>query len=250
MLDQIAAALAGAIGAEVIRYGIQRRSKRQQTIDEWYEESLSLVSHGYGLCMSAQTRSNLNYGNISTEAYEISQRLNEKANPYPKDVDSKTAELVYNLATVFRKLSAVTEATEEQPAEESVNELFEMGQREQSNMDDVDMGDVIDKSLDNSGTLNQIFENTNIDTQNFGEQFGEEYTQADSIENLIESMEELPSNNRRTVERQIESNMLSKDWDESLSIGVRIHLEIASNLCEDVINNISQKTSMDSVHQK
>lgn len=245
MWTEILAAVAGAGTGQIISYGVRRRKKRKQAVDEWYEEALSLISRGHGICLSARKRSNLNYGDISEESQTISQRLKEHVTPYPDGVDQDAVEQVYNLATTFRKLAAVTEATDEQSTVESLNEIFEMGQREHASTDNLDMADAVDESTDYSPIMDNIFQEMNTDPRVFGSQFSEKFDDTDSLDTLVEEMSPQFPGNQQAIETAIESQIITDEWDESLSLGIRIYLQIASNLCEEAINYISDVNNME-----
>lgn len=246
MWTEILAAISGAGVGQVLSYGIRKRSQKTQNIDAWYEESLSLISHGHGICLSARNRSNLNYGDISAQSRDISQRLKAHVNPYPEEVDDITVLQIRNLARIFRKMSAVTEATEDQSTMESMNEIFEMGQREHVETEDIDIGEVVDTSTDYSPIMESAFDQTDIDPQDFGSQLQEEFKDAESLQQLIEKMGAKFGSSQKQFEKAIESQIVTDDWDESLSLGIRVHLQIATNLCEEAINHISEVSNMES----
>ena len=249
MWTEILAALAGAGGGQVIGYGLRKRKRRTQSVDEWYEEAITLISRGHGICLSARKRSNLNYGDISEESYKISQKLNEHVNPYPDRVDQTAVEQVQSLSMVFRKMSAVTESTEEQSTMEALDEIFEMGQREYSGAEDLDMGEAVDESTEYSPIMQNLFNEMETGPRLFGSQFAEKFSEAESLENLVEEMAPAFGSTQKSFEKAIESEIVSDEWDESLSYGVRVHLQIASNLCEDAITHISEVNNMESANQ-
>jgi len=248
MWTEILAAIAGAGAGQIISYGVRRRKQRTQAVDEWYEEALSLISRGHGICLSARKRSNLSYGDISEESQTISQRLKEHVNPYPDGVDQVAVQQVHNLATVFRKLAAVTEATDEQSTVESLNEIFEMGQREHASSDNLDMADAVNESTDYSPIMDNLFQEMETDPRVFGSQFGEKFDDAESLNTLVEEMSPQFSGNQKAIETAIESQIISDEWDESLSLGIRVHLQIASNLSEEAINHISDVNNMETAN--
>jgi len=245
MWTEILVAIAGAVVGQVVNYIVQKWRQKNRDMNNWYKETLSLVSHGHGICLSARTRSNLNYGDISTESREISQRLKKKTDPHPKKADEVTVDQLQSLSEMFRKMSAVAEATEDQSTMESINEIFEMGQIERSGNEDLDMGELVNTSTDYSPTMDKMFKKSDIDPRQFGSQFGENFSDAESITMLIDEMGPVFGNQQEEVEKIIESEMVSEEWDESLSVGMRIHLQIVSSLCEETINHISEVSNME-----
>lgn len=246
MWTEILAAVSGAGAGQVISYGIRKRSQKTQDIDTWYKDGLSLVSHGHGICLSARKRSNLNYGNISTQSRNISQRLKAHVNPYPEEVDDIAVLQIQNLARIFRKVSAVTEATEDQSTMESIDELFEMAQREHDRTEDIDVGEVVATSTDYSPIMESVFNQTDASPEAFGSQLQEGFKDAESIQHLIENMGSQFGSSQKKFEKAIEAQIVTEDWNESLSLGIRVHLQIATNLCEEAINHISEVSNMES----
>jgi len=245
MWTEILAAMSGAGAGQVISYGIRKRRQKFQDIDAWYEEALSLISHGHGICLSARKRSNLNYGNISTQSRDISQRLKSHVNPYPEEVDEVVVLQIQNLARIFRKMSAVTEATDDQSTMESIDEIFEMCQREHTRTE-LDIGEAVDTSTDYSPIMKSAFDQNDIDPRVFGSQLQEELKDAESLQQLIETMGPQFGSSQKQFEKAIESQIVTDEWDESLSLGIRVHLQIATNLCEEAINRISEVSNMES----
>jgi len=101
MWSEILAAIFGGGVGQALGYVLRKRSQEKENIENWYKNALSLISHGRGICESAQKRSNLNYGNISTQSHDLSQRLKAHVNPYPEEVDETAVAQIQNLARIF-----------------------------------------------------------------------------------------------------------------------------------------------------
>jgi len=129
---------------------------------------------------------------------------------------------------------------------ESIDEIFEMGQREHTEAEDIDMGEVVDTSTGYSPIMKSAFEETEIDPQIFGSQLQEEFKETESIQQLIERMGSLFGSSQEQLENAIEAQLVTDDWDENLSLGIRVHLQIATNLCGEAINHISEVSNMES----
>ena len=248
MLTEISAAVAGGATVQFINYGYQKRKQRSQSLNDWYEDSLSLISRGLGICLSARQRSNLNYGNISVETGKISQELLGMVNPYPDGVDEEAVIRVKNLGVIFRKISAVTEASEDQTTMDALNEIFQMGKREYSSVEGLDMGEVVNESTEYSPMMESLFGELDSDPRFFGSQFEEKIEKSNTIDELLISIRPAFKNDQKTVEKALQAQILTDDWDNSLSVGVRVHLQIASNLCEDAINYISEINNMNTAN--
>ena len=239
MWTEVGALVIGGIVTELGRVGIQSWRGKRQELDQWYDQSISLASHGMGICDSARKRSELNYGQISDEAKKISERLNKQVNPYPSSADKKAVSQIKELSEVFSKLAAIAEASSENPADESVDEILAMSQRESKDQQDMDMGETMEASKEYSPIMNNILSRLDSDVEEFGPKMREELENADSIVGLIETMGDQLGASSTFIERGIEKE-LEDDWDENLSIGIRMYLQISSNLCTDVINYLSE----------
>ena len=245
ILSATVGAIVGAVATQSLNHILRKRRKKVQDIDQWYEQAVSLISHGRGICLSRRRRSNLQYGDISEESRKIANRLNEHINPHPDEVNKETIRKIWGLWQVFSKLAEVTEATEDQSTNDAIEEIFEMGQREyESKEDDFEMAEAVNQSTEYSSTMGQIVDQSEIDPRIFGSQLGDELGHAESFEQLLTSMGENFKDNQKAFEKAIERDILSDDWDDSLSVGVRIHLQITTNLCEEAINEITEINSL------
>lgn len=240
MLAEAGIAILGAGAGQVIAYGIRRYQAKTRNVDQWYEDVISSASFGRGVCDLGRQRSNLNYGDLAKESKKASHRLREHVNPYPSGVDEKSVALVTELETVFQKLAAATEASDDQSTMDAIEELFEMGQRDFTNNEDLHMGEAVSDSTEYSSTMASIFDQTDTDPRGFGAQLGDEFGNADSFYELLEVMHSEHGVSERSVERMLDAQFFTEEWDESLSIGIRILLQITSNLCVDAINHLGE----------
>jgi hypothetical protein len=108
---------------------------------------------------------------------------------------------------VFRKMSAVTESTEEQSTMEALDEIFEMGQREYSGAEDLDMREAVDESTEYSPIMQNLFNEMETGPRLFGSQFAEKFSEAESLENLVEEMAPAFGSTQKSFEKAIESGM-------------------------------------------
>lgn len=166
-------------------------------------------------------------------------------NPHPNQIDEKSIHRVKNLEKLFRKLSAASEATDEQSAVNSLEELFDMGQREIESNPNMDMGEAIDESTDRSPSMASIFKEMDETPQRFGSEFGDRFADADSFQELLKHMDSEYGHSQKTVERMLESNFVDEEWDESLSVGMRILLQLSSDLCVEAINDLSEANNLE-----
>ncbi|WP_160140721.1 hypothetical protein [Haloarcula mannanilytica] len=243
----ILSAIAGAVFGQLIRYAFERYQNRRQAISEWHEDAITQISRGHGICESARDRSDLNYGSISNESAKTAQKLKELVNPYPKGLDDETAEQVRALYVVFRKLSALTEASEEKSTDDALNEIFEMGQQEYSQSDGLDMGDAINESTEHSPLMDRLLRKSNTDAQIFGSQFGKQIEEVQTLEEMIQQMAPQVADDQEMISQALESQLISDEWEDSLSLGVRIYLQIAASLSTEAINHISEINNMETV---
>ncbi|MDS0261866.1 hypothetical protein NDI56_20895 [Haloarcula sp. S1CR25-12] len=243
----ILSAIAGAVFGQLIRYGFHRYQNKQQAVTEWNEDAITQISRGHGVCESARDRSDLNYGSISNEAAKTAQKLKALVNPYPDGVDDEAAEQVRALYVVFRKLAALTEASEEKATDEALDEIFEMGQQEYSQADNLDMGDAVNESTEYSPLMDKLFKKSDTDARIFGSQFGEQIEEVQTLEEMIQQMAPQVTDDQELIAKAVESQFISDEWEDGLSLGVRIYLQIAANLSTEAINYISEMNNMETV---
>jgi len=244
MITEITAAIVGAGVSQSFGYGLWRYKKKTEDVDEWYEDVISSISYGLCICQSRRERSDLNYGDIAIESQKVSQRLKNHLNPYPQQIDEETISLVKNLEILFRKLSAASEATDEQSPLDSIEELFEMGQRDYKNNTDLDMGEAVDTSTNLSATMAGLFDQTGKNPRGFGSEFGEQFANANTVQELLQTMNSTYGASQKSVEKMLEAQYITDEWDDSLSVGIRILLQITSNLCRQAINSISETNNL------
>ncbi|MFB6186829.1 MAG: hypothetical protein ABEI86_08190 [Halobacteriaceae archaeon] len=240
MWVEIGSAIFGGIGTLSAQKGYEWWREKNENLDNWYQQGISLASHGNGICDSAKQRSDLNYGKISKEAEKLSTRLDKHVNPHPNDADEKSVHQLSELSKIFSKLSAVTEVSSEKSTDESLGEIFEMSQRESRQSPDVDMSKAVEESTEYSPIMETLIGNIESGSRKFGQDFRSELEESNSLEELIETMSDELKVSENTLERKFEREFVGEDWDDSLSIAVRIHLQIASNLCQDTINYLSE----------
>ncbi|WP_157884785.1 hypothetical protein [Halorubrum aethiopicum] len=240
MFVEAGIAVLGAGAGQVIAYGIRRYQAKTRNVDQWYEDVISSINYGRGVCDLGRERSNLNYGNLADEAETVSHKLRDHVSSAPSGVDEKSVILVQDLETLFRKLTAATDASDDQSTMDAIEELFEMGQRDLANNENLDMGKAVNKSTEYSPAMASLFNQADEDPQQFGKQLGEQFGNADSFYDLVETMSSAYGDGERAVERMFDSQFLTGEWDESLSVGIRILLQITSSKCVEAINHIGE----------
>lgn len=243
MVAEAGIAVLGAGAGQVIGYVIRRHRTKKRNVNQWYEDVISSVSYGRGVCDLGRERSNLNYGNIAEESEKVSHRLREHISRYPSEADERSVILAQNLETMFRKLSAATEASNDQSTMDAIEELFEMGQRDLASNRDVDMGEAVNESTEYSSTMATIFDQADADPQGFGTQLGEQFGNVDSFHELLETMDSKYGASERSVDRMLDAQFFTEEWDESLSVGIRILLQVTSNGCIEAINHLGEVNS-------
>jgi hypothetical protein len=240
MFVEAGIAILDAGAGQVIAYGIRRYQKKRRDVSQWYDDVISTINHGRGVCDLGRERSNLNYGDLADESEKVSHKLREHISPPPSGVDEKSVERVQELETLFRKLSVATDASDEQSTMDAIEELFEMGQRDLANNEELDMGEAVNKSTEYSPTMAYLFNQAEEEPQQFGKQIGEQFGNADSFYDLAETMFSEYGDDERAVERMFDTQFLTGEWDESLSIGIRILLQVTSGKCIDGINHLGE----------
>lgn len=248
MFTEIIAAVVGAGVSQGFGYGVWQYKKKTEDVNQWYEDVISSISYGLCICQSARERSNLKYGDIAEESQKVSQRLKDHLNPHPKQIDEESIRHVKNLEKLFRKVSAASEATDEQSVLDSIEELFEMGQREYKSNTDVNMAEALNASTDHSTTMAGLFDKTGRDPQGFGVELGKQFENANSFQELLQAMNSEHGTNQRSVERMLEAQFITDEWDKSLSVGIRILLQMTSNLCKEAINTLSEANNMNTAN--
>lgn len=238
MLAEAGIAILGAGAGQVIAYGIRRYQAKTRNVNQWYEDVISSANYGRGVCDLGRERSNLNYGDLADEAGKVSHKLRNHVSPPPNGVDEKSVILVQDLETLFRKLAAATDASDDQSTMDAIEELFEMGQRDFTNNDDLDMGKALNQSTEYSPTMASFFNQAEAEPQQFGKQLGEQFGDADSFYDLVEMMYSEHGDGERKVERMFDKQFLTNEWDESLSVGIRILLQVTSSKCIEAINHV------------
>lgn len=239
MLTEAGIAVLGAGAGQLIRYVIHQYKTKKRNVNEWYEDVILSISYGRGVCDLGRERTNLNYGNIAEEAEKVAHRLRKHSNP-PSEVDETSVLLVQNLETMFRKLSAATEASDDQSTMDAINELFEMGQRDLARNKELDMGEAVNESTEYSSTVANIFSQVDADPEGFGTQLGEHFGNAESFHELLEKVRSQHGVSERSIDRMLDGQFLTEEWDESLSVGIRILLQITSNQCVEAINHVGE----------
>ena len=248
MITETIAAVVGAGASQVFSYGLRRYKKKTVDVNQWYEDVISTISYGLCICQSARERSNLKYGDIAEESKKVTQRLKGHLNPYPKQISEESALLVKELEELFRKLSAASEATDEQSALDSIEELFEMAQRDYQKNTELNMGKAVDASTDHSPIMERLFDETDKNPQKFGSKLGEQFTNVDSFQQLVQTINSEQGISQKPIEKMLEAQYVTDEWDESLSIGIRILLQLTSNLCRKAINNLSELNNMNTTN--
>lgn len=240
MLVEAGSAVLGAGAGQVIAYGIRRYRTKTRNVNQWYDDVISSINHGRGVCDLGRERSNLNYGSLADESEKVSHRLRDHVSPPPAGVDEKSVKLVQDLETLFRKLAAATNASDDQSTMDAIEELFEMGQRDLANNEDLDMGKAVNQSTEYSPTMSSFFDQADEEPEQFGKQLGNQFAGADSFHDLVESMSSEYGDSGRAVERMFDAQFLTGEWDESLSVGIRILLQITSSKCIEAINHVGE----------
>lgn len=244
MYAEITAAIVGAVVSQGFGYGLWKYRKKTEDVNQWYEDAISSVSYGLGICQSQQERSNLKYGDIAEESQKVTQRLKDHLNPHPSDIDEESILLVKRQEILFRKLSAASEASDEESALDSLEELFEMGQRDYENNPNVDVGEEITEATDRSPAMASIFKELSGTPRTYGSELENQLGKADSFQELLKSMNSEFGPSQKSVERLLESGFIDDDWDEGLSVGMRILLQITTNMCEEAINDLSETNNL------
>jgi len=246
MITETIAAVVGAGASQTFSYGFRQYKKKTVDVNQWYEDVISTLSYGLCICQSARERSNLKYGDIAEESKKVTQRLKGHLNPHPKQVSEESVFVVKKLEELFRKLSAASEATDEQSALDSIEELFEMAQRESDKNSDLNMGKVFDTSADYSPIMKGLFDKTEKNPQKFGSKIEDQINSVDSFNELIQTINTEDGFIQKPIENMVEAQYVTEEWDESLSVGIRVLLQVTSNLCEEAINNLSESNNMNS----
>jgi hypothetical protein len=245
MYTEIAIGTVAAVAGWILRSVIEKPLKwywgKKQDLDEWYEQSISLVSHSKGICDSFRKRENMNYGEIANEARKISIRLKKHLNPHPDNADPEIVNELGKLAELYSDLAEATDASDEDIAKESINELLAMSQREQKEKN-ADYTKAIQQSKQLSPMMNQILEMPDINVEQIGDFADSELENAENITELINTFVEM-TGSMNISEDRIMKEITEDDWDENLSAGNRILIQIARNRSKKLINVLSEKTN-------
>lgn len=239
MLTEAVIAVIGAVAGQLIRFVIDVYRTKRGNVNQWYEDSISSISYGRGVCDLGRDRSNINYGNIANEAKKVSHRLRGQIDSYPSGVDERSVMHVKILEKAFRKLSAATDASDDQSTMDAIEELFEIGQRDLARSE-VDMGEAVNESTEYSPTMNYIFDQVDADPQGFGTQVGEKFSSAESFRELLEMVQTEHGVSQRSANRKLDDQFFTEDWDKSLSVGIRILLQMTSNRSIEAINHLGE----------
>lgn len=235
-------AVAGVLGwilRSVIETPLNWYWGKKQDLDEWYEQSISLVSHSKGICDSFRKREDMNYGGISDEARKMSLRLKEHINPYPDNADEQIVAGLHELSVLFSDMAEATDASNEDSAKESINELLAMSQRKQKESD-VDYTKAIQESQELSPMLNQIIGSEDLSAEKVGAFANSELDSADNMNELINSFVNM-AGDMDISEDRIADEITDDDWDSNLSVGNRILLQIVRNRSKQLINKLSER---------
>lgn len=238
MWTHIISAVIGGGLAEILRYGLDWYRDRHQQREQWYEDAANKISRGYIICEGAKDRSDLNYRDIASESDEMAKELNQLVNPYPAGIENESVKKVKGLSTIFRKLSAVAETSNEKATEEALDEIFNMGKQEYAKNEDLNMGEAVEESTNYSKLLNEYFSKADTEPKTFGAQFEDQIGELETLEELVQEMGPQVVN-EGMASKAIESEVLTEDWEKSLSLGVRIFLQITSNMSTEALNHIS-----------
>lgn len=239
------AAVLGWILRSVIETPLNWYWGKKQDLDEWYEQSISLVSHSKGICDSFRKREDMDYGEIANEARKISLRLKEHLNPHPDNADEQIVAELHGLSILFSDLAEATDASNEESAKESINELLEMSQRRQKEANS-DYTKALQQSKELSPILNQIITGQNLNAEKVGEFANSEIDDADDIVELINSFVDMAGDMNLSEDRIVEE-ITDDDWDDNLSIGNRILLQIARNRSKQLINTLGEKADKSTI---
>lgn len=249
MLVEVAIGAVAAVLGWILRSVIETPFKwywgKRQDIDEWYEQSISLVSHSKGICDSFRKREDMDYGEISNEARKISLRLKEHLNPHPDNADEQIVAELHGLSVLFSDLAEATDASDEDSAKESINELLEMSQRREKETD-ANYTEAIQQSKELSPILNQIISAEELNAKKLGEFADSELGNADDIVELINSFVDM-AGSMNISEDQIMNEIADDDWDNNLSVGNRMLLQIARNHSKQLINMLGERTNKSTI---
>ena len=240
MLTEVVSAIVGGGFTLAGNYLFQRRRVRKRNENQWYEDALASVSRGRAVCDLGRERSDINYGSIAEESEKVALRLGEHIAPPPSGVDEKSVNLVANLEMLFRKLAAVTEASDEQSTEGALEEVFRMGQRDLSRNESFDVGKVVNISTDYSPGIANVIDEIDTDPVTFGRILASQFDNAHSFSELFQMMESTKILNNRSVSRKLNEDFFNEDWDENLSMAIRFMLQLTSNLCVETINHLGE----------
>jgi len=218
---------------------------KKQSLDEWYEDGISLVSHSKALCDSFRTREDLNYGDISDEARKMNNRIMEHINPYPDNADEEIVADLYELSEIFSRMAAATGASSDDTSKDSINELLEMSQREAEELD-LDYTTALQQSTEYSPIMNQLFDETNLNPEQLGDFADSEIKNAENITELINTFLHTTQGMNISQERII-GEITDEDWDQNLSIGNRLLLQIARNKSKETINKLVEVTGKSTI---
>jgi hypothetical protein len=249
MLVEIAIGAGAAVSGWILRSVIETPLNwywgRKQDLNEWYEQSISLVSHSKGICDSFRKREDMDYGEIANESRKISLRLKEHLNPHPDNADEQIVAELHGLSVLFSDLAEATDASNEDSPKESINELLAMSQRREKETN-ADYTEAIQQSKELSPILNQIISSEDLDAKKVGEFADSELGDADDIVELINSFVDM-AGSMNISEDRIMDEITDDDWDDNLSVGNRMLLQIARNRSKQLINMLGERTNKSTI---